>query len=123
MRMDNGVHTSYEGNSTAAGIINCWNGEHYRAEFEEGTVEIGGGNQMTIHRVGGETEVYEAPAISHYAHHHLFNEFLDWLDGGEPSATRIEDNIKSFVLVIAAMETTEDGQPKHIADYLSDLEL
>ena len=42
MRMDNGVHTSYEGNSSAAGIINCWNGEHYRAEFEQGAVEIAG---------------------------------------------------------------------------------
>jgi predicted dehydrogenase len=123
MRMDNGVHTSYEGNSTSAGIVNCWNREHYRAEFEEGAVEIAGGNQMTIHRVGGEAEVYEAPAIPYQAHQHLFDEFLNWLDGGEPSDTRIEDNIKSFVLVIAAMETTLDGQPKQIADYLSDLEI
>ena len=123
MRMDNGVHTAYEGNSSAAGIVNCWNQEYYRAEFEEGAVEIAGGNQMTLHRVGGETEVYEAPAIPYYAHQHLFHEFLNWLDGGEPSDTRIEDNIKSFVLVIAAMETTLDGQPKHIADYLEDLVL
>ena len=123
MRMDNGVHTSYEGNSSSAGIVNCWNHEHYRAEFEEGAVEIAGGNQMTIHRVGGETEVYEAPGIPYQAHQHLFDEFLNWLDGGEPSDTRIEDNIKSFVLVIAAMETTLDGQPKQIADYLSDLEI
>ena len=123
MRMDNGVHTSYEGNSSSAGIINCWNSEHYRAEFEQGAVEIAGGNQMTIHRVGGETEVYEAPSIPYHAHQHLFDEFLNWLDDGEPSDTRIEDNIKSFVLVIAAMETTLDGQPKQIADYLSDLDL
>ena len=121
--MDNGVHTSYEGNSSSAGIVNCWNYEHYRAEFEEGAVEIAGGNQMTIHRVGGETEVYEAPAIPYQAHQHLFDEFLNWLDGGEPSDTRIEDNIKSFVLVIAAMETTLDGQPKQIAEYLGDLAL
>ena len=46
-----------------------------------------------------------------------------WLDGGEPSATRIEDNIQSFTMIIAAMETTLDGQPKRIADYLSDLGL
>ena len=57
------------------------------------------------------------------AHHHLFDEFLNWLEGGKPSDTRIEDNIKSFVLVIAAMETTLDGQPKQIADYLKDLDL
>jgi len=27
MRMDNGIHTFYEGNSTATGILNCWHGE------------------------------------------------------------------------------------------------
>jgi len=48
----------------------------------------------------------------------LLKEFVDWLDGGAPSATRIEDNLKSFALVIAAMETTVDGQPKKIAEYL-----
>ena len=123
MRMDNGVHTSYEGNSSAAGIEYCWNHEYYRAEFEKGTVEIAGGNQMAIHRVGGETEVYAAPPVRYEHHHHLFDEFLNWINGGEPSETRVEDNIKSFVLVIAAMETTLDGQPKQIADYLTDLNL
>ena len=74
---------------------------------------------MTIHRVGQQTEVYEAPAISRSGHEYLFDEFLNWLDGRTPSATRIEDNIKSFAMVIAAMETTLDGQPKQIADYLA----
>ena len=61
MRMDNGIHTCYEGNSSAAVISNCWHKEYYRAEFEAGSVEIASGNQMTIHRVGQQTEVYEAP--------------------------------------------------------------
>jgi predicted dehydrogenase len=122
LRMDNGIHACYDGNSSASGITNCWRREHYRAEFEEGAVEIAEGNQMILHRVGQETEVYEAPSISHFNHEYLFDEFLNWLDGGKPSSTRIEDNIKSFALVIAAMETTLDGKPKRIADYLSDLE-
>ena len=121
MRMNNGVHTVYEGNSSAAGVTNCWHQEYYRAEFEEGTVEIAGGNQITIHRADKPPEVYEAPGVSRFGHAHLFDEFLNWLDGGTPSVTRIEDNIKSFALVIAAMETTVDGQPKRIADYLSEL--
>ena len=121
MRMDNGVHAVYEGNSSAAGVLNCWNSEHYRAEFEEGCVEIAGGDTVTIHRAGEDPESYDAPPVQWHAHLHLFNEFLDWLDGGPPSATRIQENIKSFALVIAAMETTMDGQPKRIADYLADL--
>ena len=123
MKMNNGIHTLYEGNSTAAGITNCWNSEYYRAEFEEGTVEISHGAEMKIHRIGQETQVYEAPAIPLRAHGYLFDEFLNWLDGGEPSATRIQDNIQSFVMIIAALETTLDNQSKHIANYLADLNL
>ena len=123
MKMNNGIHTLYEGNSTAAGITNCWHSEYYRAEFEEGTVEISRGREMKIHRVGQETQIYEAPAIPLGAHSYLFDEFLNWLDGGEPSATRIQDNIQSFVMIIAALETTLDNQSKQIADYLADLNL
>ncbi len=121
MRMNNDTHTFYEGNSTAAGITNCWHREYYRAEFEAGTVEIAEGHTMQIHRVGQETEIYEAPEILWEGHDHLFDEFLNWLDDGQPSDTRIEDNIKSFAMVIAAMETSLDGQPKQIVDYVADL--
>lgn len=78
---------------------------------------------MTILRVGEEPEVYEAPEIEWEGHDHLFDEFLNWLDGGPPSETRIEKNIISYAMVIAAMETTLDGQPKKIADYVEDLGL
>lgn len=121
MRMHNGIHVLYEGNSSAAGITNCWHGEYYRAEFEKGTVEVAHGAEMKIHRAGQEVQIYEAPAIPLNGHDHLFDEFLNWLDGGEPSVTHIEDNIQSFAMVIAAVETTLDGQPKRIADYLGDL--
>ena len=118
MRMDNGVHTAYEGNSSAAGITSCWHREHYRLEFEKGTVEIDGEDAVRIHRVGQEVEAYEAPGMEWSGHDFLFKEFVDWLEGGPESATRIEDNLKSFALVIAAMETSVDGKPKQIADYL-----
>ncbi|MBD3182147.1 oxidoreductase [Candidatus Poribacteria bacterium] len=128
MKMDNDIHTLYEGNSSAAGIINCWHSEYYRAEFEEGTVEIDQGIQMRIHKAGEDTRLYDAPSeplsgreFIFAGHDYLFHEFLNWLDGGEPSATRIEDNIQSFTMIIAAMETTLDGEPKRIADYLGDI--
>jgi len=121
MRMDNGIHAFYEGNSSAAGIVNCWHGEYYRAEFENGTVEISHGAEMKIHRVGQEVQTYDAPAIPLSGHDYLFDEFLNWLDGGKPSATRIEDNIQSFAMVMAAVDTTIDGQPKLIANVVSEL--
>ena len=123
MNMTNGTHTFYEGNSSAAGITNCWHREHYRAEFEKGTVEIAADPTITIHRAGQQLEIYDAPEIPYEGHDHLFDEFLTWLDGGPPSATRIEQNIRSFAMVIAAMETTLDGKPKKIDDYIKDLDL
>jgi len=74
---------------------------------------------MKIHRVGHEIEVYNAPNMTFSGHDYLFDEFLNWLNGGKPSATRIEDNIKSFAMIIAAMEITVDGQMKQIADYIT----
>ncbi len=118
MRMDNGVHAAYEGNSSAAGITNCWHREYYRAEFEEGTVEIADGNEVTVHQVGRDVRVYEAPALSVIGHDYLLAEFVDWLDGGPPMATRIQDNIQSFCMVIAAMQVTQSGAPQRIATYL-----
>ena len=123
MRMTNGVHASYEGNSSAAGITNSWNQEYYRAEFEEGTVELAGRDQLTIHQIGEKPKIYNAPKMPYFGHVYLIDEFLNWLDGGSASATHIEDNIKSFAMVIAAIEATSDGQPKQIADYLNDLDI
>ncbi|NIR53067.1 Gfo/Idh/MocA family oxidoreductase [candidate division KSB1 bacterium] len=133
MRMTNGVHTLYEGNSSGAGITTNWH-SYYRAEFELGTVEIDGSERVIIHRVGQKPKAYKAPKITFaglsrtpvgdfLGHVYLFDEFLNWLDGGSPSATRIEDNIQSFAMIAAATEATVDGQPKRIADYLSDLDL
>ena len=119
MRMDNGIHTVYEGNSSATGLTNCWHREHYRLEFEEGTVEVGGDEVgVKITCVGEEPDVYEVAQMELARHEYLLKEFMDWLDDGAPSATRVEDNLKSFALMIAAMETTIDGQPKKIVNYL-----
>ena len=123
MRMNNGVHATYEGNSSAAGLTNCWHREYYRLEFEAGTIEVTDEEHITIHRVGQETERYKVPATGRSEYDHLFDELFNWIDGGKPSATQVADNIKSFAMVIAAMETTLDGQPKQIANYLSDLDL
>ena len=68
--------------------------------------------------VGEEPDVYEVAQMELARHEYLLKEFMDWLDGGAPSATRFEDNLKSFALMIAAMETTIDGQPKKIVNYL-----
>ncbi len=118
MKMNNGSHCFYEGNSTSAGIMNCWHREYYRLELERGTVEITGGKDITIHRRDEEVEQYEAPELPWEGHNHLFDEFLNWLDGGQPADTRIQENIKSFAMIIAAMDAGTEGAVRNISDYL-----
>jgi len=84
MRMTNGVHACYEGNSSAAGITNTWFDEYYRAEFESGTVEVTGRDQVTVHRIGQRPRTYAAPKMASIGHAFQIAEFLDWLDGGAP---------------------------------------
>lgn len=81
MKMSNGTHAFYEGNSSAAGITNCWHDEYYRAEFEEGSVEVWGRDQVSLTRVGQNRKRYRAPKMKWDNHKHLFAEYLDWLDG------------------------------------------
>ncbi len=132
MRMENGLHAFYEGNSSGAGLITNWH-SYYRAEFENGTVELLDENRVVIYQMGKKTRSYKAPKVifpgrsgqpigGFWGHVYIIDEFLNWLDGGLPSSTRIEDNIKSFVMSIAARDTTLDNQPKKIRDYLLDVE-
>ncbi|MDP6113255.1 MAG: Gfo/Idh/MocA family oxidoreductase [Planctomycetota bacterium] len=118
LKMNNGSHCFYEGNSSSAGIINGWHNEYYRLELEQASVEIAGGKTITVHRKDEEVEQYEAPELKWEGHCHLFDEFLQWLDGGEPSDTRIQENIKSFAMILAAMEAGTEGAVRQIADYL-----
>ncbi|MDP7134474.1 MAG: oxidoreductase, partial [Planctomycetota bacterium] len=60
----------------------------------------------------------EAPELPWEGHHHLFDEFLNWLDGGQPADTRIQENIKSFAMIIAAMDAGTEGAVRNISDYL-----
>lgn len=119
MRMTNGVHASLEANGCAAGLTTDWHSD-YRAEFEAGTVELSGADRVTVHRAGRRSKTYKAPSLEWFGHAYLFNEFLDWLDGGPPAATRVEDNIRSFAMAVAARDAVGEASPRRIADYLGD---
>ena len=48
----------------------------------------------------------------------LVAQFLDWLDGGPPMETNIEDNLQSVALIFAAIESSKTGQPVQVQEFL-----
>ena len=48
----------------------------------------------------------------------LIEQFTDWLDGGEPMVTNVEDNLQSVAMVFAAAESARTGQPVKVQEFL-----
>ena len=127
LRMNNGVHATYEGNGTAGGEQNSWHEEHYRVEGESGAVTVGRDKIVRIHRFrrGGGLSVEEVPlakppnpghvAIKDQGHGAVIGQFLDWLDGGPEPETTVQDNIKSIAVVFAAIEASRTNQMIDVA--------
>ena len=125
MEFANGVHASYEGSCTAAASLNGWHGELYRVECEHGAVSIGGDRVVRIERRvdRGRVEIAEITRGGGFldGHKAIIQQCLDWLDGGAPPATRIDDNIKSAAMVFAAIEASKRRSAVDVAAMLAPL--
>jgi predicted dehydrogenase len=54
------------------------------------------------------------PRDGHYA---VIRQFLDWLDGGSPPITVLDDNLKTMALTFAAVEATHTGNRVEVASF------
>ena len=116
--MDNDTRALYEGNLSGAGHQNTWHQEHYRAECESGALSIDNDDVMRLHRVGEPDEIVPIPETHLYGHQQIIADFLDWLEGGDPPETVLDDNVKSMAMVFAAAEAGKTGQTVDVADFL-----
>ena len=48
----------------------------------------------------------------------LLEQYLDWLDGGPPMATKIEANVQSVALIFSAIESSRTDQPVKVQEFL-----
>ncbi len=124
MEMENGVKAFYEGSSNASGQINRWHEEYYRIECEKGSVVVDRGDRVVrVYTRDGrwKQKVVEIPPRPSRlsGHHHIFDNFLKWLDGGIPPETNIHDNIQSALMVFASIDANKTKSTKKIKDYLS----
>lgn len=127
MRAGNGVRATYEGAKTNARGLNCWGNEYLRAECEYATLILDTRRLLAYPLDGAlgcatpladgacELPLLEQPKWSHAW---LIEQFVRWLDGGEPMATNVEDNLQSVALIFAAIESSRTGEPVMVQEFL-----
>jgi predicted dehydrogenase len=128
MNQENGVKVLYEGAKSNGVGLNSWRQEYIRAECEKATLVLShrrlerflhDPSQKQDNRLHGEGE--EVPLIQRPAWRHdwLIRQFVSWLDGGDPMATNLEDNLQSVAMIFGAIESSQTGQPVRVQDLLT----
>jgi predicted dehydrogenase len=121
-RMTDDVRFTYAGSWCARGRSNSWDGD-WRFQCTEGSVfyEQGGrGTAFTSDPKARPTAPPEQRDIrvdqpDHRGQRAALRELLAYLDGGPVPGTECHDNIKSFAMVCAAIESCRTGKPVDIA--------
>ena len=123
MQLTGGVHAQYEGSGLAAGWQNSWHGEYYRVECEGGAIVLDRDNVVRVQEHergrGLRTEELATVHLDLEAHQAIVGQFLDWLDGGPPPPTQVEDNLKSTATLFAAIQSSATNQAVDVTAMLT----
>lgn len=127
MTFENGVKAIYEGAKTNAVSLNWWGQEYIRAECENGslildhrTLEALPYDPTQSNRQAEQGDGVQIPLIEQkkWANTWLIQRFTEWLSGGEPMETNVEDNLQSVAHVFAAIESARTGMPVKVQEFL-----
>jgi predicted dehydrogenase len=130
LRFENGVRASWEGAKANATTLNGWGNDYVRAECRDATLVLDG-RELRRHpyvpgteSVGGSTpesagDLVPLPDDGPWMNERLVGQFLHWLDGGPPMATRVAENLQSMALITAAIESSRTGEPVHVQERLA----
>lgn len=117
--MANGTVAQFEMNHIDRGHQNGWHKEYYRVACEGGTATLDADHvvRVTRHVSKDHEEVEEIvpDADPHDGHFAVIRQFLDWLDGGSPPVTVLDDNLKTMALTFSAVEATHTGNRTPVA--------
>ncbi|MEM7034085.1 MAG: Gfo/Idh/MocA family oxidoreductase [Chloroflexota bacterium] len=128
MTFENGVHATYEGAKTNSVGLNGWSREYIRAECELATlimsrreIERFPYNPKTARedKPEGSGEKIPLQEQRKWTDPWLVEQFVAWLDGGDPMETNVEDNLQSVALIFAAIESSRTGQPIKVQEFLA----
>jgi len=127
MRFENGCRALYEGAKSNAVGLNGWTDEYVRAECELATLildhrglEVFDYDPAGAWATAREGSGRRIPLLrgSRWGHALLIEQFIDWLDGGDPMETNVEDNLRSVALVAAAVRSSRTEAPVNVAQLL-----
>jgi len=118
MEMENGTRALYEGNCSEAGKENSWHQEYYRAECENGALEVDVEGKVMMLRVGKEPEEERPAPADPTGHHTILRNFLSWLGGAEAPETALEDNVKSLAMIFAATSAGKENSTKSVPEFV-----
>jgi predicted dehydrogenase len=131
LRFENGTRATWEGAKANAVTMNGWSSDYVRAECRDETLVLDDRELVrypydeereTV--VGGlDPDAGERLPLdeqSKWANAWLVEQFVEWLDGGEPMATNVTDNLQSMALVEAAKLSNRTGEPVDVQDLLAE---
>ena len=128
MRFENSSRAFFEGAATNAVGLHDWEQETIRAECELGTLLLKArrlerfpydSTTQRVSKAEGEGEALPLLPGRKWMNSRLVEDFVNWLDGGAPMATNIEDNLQSVALIVAAIESSRSGQPVKVQELLN----
>jgi predicted dehydrogenase len=131
LRFEDGVRATWEGARTNAATLNGWGSDYLRAACRDEPLVL---SDRAITRYpydpdaetgedGLDEDAGEAVSLDEqdtWANAWLVEQFVDWLDGGEPMATTVEDNLQSMALVEAGMYSSRTVDPVAVQELLAD---
>jgi len=121
VELENGVRAAYEGSKTNASTISPWDEEYWRVECRDGTLELDR-RELRLLRGGARdvptVEPLDLDEGEAWMNPLLAQRFVEWLDGGPPVETRIEDSIHDTALTMAAIESAHTGQVVDVPAYV-----
>ncbi|AEH38397.1 Gfo/Idh/MocA family protein [Halopiger xanaduensis] len=132
LTFEDGTRAVYEGAKTNAAALNGWGNEYVRAECRDATLELDGRQlerypydpdaEPQLGEGVDETDAERVPLLEgeKWANTLLVERFVEWLDGGEPMATNVRENLQSMALVEAAIRSSETGEPVAVQELLTD---
>lgn len=131
MRFRNGVRATWEGAKGNAVTMNGWGNDYLRAECKNETLVLDGREisrypydavGKTISGSPDEDAGEEIPLDEQdkWSDTWLIEQFVEWLDGGDPMPTNVQDNLQSMALIEAAIRSSRTGQPVNVQELLAE---